>query len=305
MNTATTEIALSDLVAHWSPQPTEVSDVVSAKRAAQLADTLDVDHGVDEGEALPPLWHWANFVDWVPTRELGADGHPRDGRFLPPMPNRRRMFAGGRVEFMEALTIGELTVRRSTVLDKTVKRGRNGEMLFVTLRHEYHQRARLRVVEEQDVVYRSEVAAPASSPWVGAPLGEPTAPWGMTPELHPALLFRFSALTGNTHRIHYDQSYTTDVEGFPALVVHGPLLAIYMAELARANGGDISSFEFRLSRPVFVTDRIRVQGHPSDDHRTCRLEVMSGDDTVHATASATFRGPHRVDTQRRQGFDRI
>lgn len=289
MNTATTDDGLSDLVDHWSPQPTEVTDLVSGTRAVQLASMLDVDYEIDEGGALPPLWHWTHFVDWVPTRELGADGHPREGRFLPPMPNRRRMFAGGRVEITDALTIGEPAVRRSTLLDKIVKRGRNGEMLFVTLRHEYYQGARLRVAEEQDVVYRSETAAPASSPRVGRPLGDPTAPWMITPELHPALLFRFSALTGNTHRIHYDQSYTMDVEGFPALVVHGPLLAIYMAELARANGGDIRSFEFRFSRPVFVTDRVQVQGHPSDDRRTCRLKVVSGDDTVHATASATFR----------------
>lgn len=288
MTAAPTEVGLGDLVVHWWPPEAEARDVVTAHRAADLAATLNVDHEVADG-ALPPLWHWTHFLDRVPTRDLGADGHPREGHFLPSIPNRRRMFAGGRVEIAEPLAVGEETVRRSRLLDKVVKRGRRGEMLFLTLLHEYYQGDELRVREEQDVVYRSDASTSAAPPPVDRPLGKQTAPWAMTPELHPPLLFRFSALTGNTHRIHYDQPYATGVEGFPALVVHGPLLAIFMAELARTHGGVVRTFEFRLSRPVFVTDSIRVQGNPSSDRRTATLEVVSGDGDQHATASATFR----------------
>lgn len=289
MTAAPTDVGLSDLVVDWWPPEAEASDVVTAHRAADLAATLNVDHEVADGGALPPLWHWTHFLDRVPTRDLGADGHPREGHFLPSIPNRRRMFAGGRVEIAEPLAVGEATVRRSRLLDKVVKRGRMGEMLFLTLLHEYYQGDELRVREEQDVVYRSDASTSTAPPPVNRPLAKQTAPWAMTPELHPPLLFRFSALTGNAHRIHYDQPYTTGVEGFPALVVHGPLLAIFMAELARTHGGVVRTFEFRLSRPVFVTDSIRVQGNPSSDRRTATLEVVSGDGDVHATASATFR----------------
>jgi 3-methylfumaryl-CoA hydratase len=289
MTTARTDGALSELAASWSPPATETHDVASAHRVRELAATLNVEHGGAEGDALPPLWHWTHFLDWMPTRELGTDGRPRGGHFLPPIPNRRRMFAGGRVKIEAALTIGEVAVRRSTLCGKAVKRGRTGEMLFVTLRHEYLQGDRLRLTEEQDLVYRSNASTPTSQPPIAEPLGERTAPWSTTPELHPALLFRFSALTGNAHRIHYDQAYTTGVEGFPALVVHGPLLALYMAELPRDHGADIRTFDFRLSRPVFVADAIRVQGSPSDDCSPAELEVVSGDGTVHATGSASFR----------------
>lgn len=266
----------------------ETRDVVSADRMRDLAATLDVECNAADRGALPPLWQWTHFLDRVPTKDLGADGHPRDGHFLPPIPHRRRMFAGGRLQVAESLTVGEPAVRRSALHEKAVKTGRSGDMLFVTLRHEYHQGDQLRIIEEQDIVYRSDPTSPKSQLPVGEPLGEQTAPWAMTPELHPALLFRFSALTGNAHRIHYDQAYTTEVEGFPALVVHGPLLAIYMAELARAHGGTIRTFDFRLRRPVFVADLIRVQGTPSEDRRSAELAVVSGDGTVHATATASF-----------------
>ncbi|OPX12338.1 MaoC/PaaZ C-terminal domain-containing protein [Mycobacterium sp. AT1] len=288
MTTATTDDALHDLVEKWSPPKVEVSDVVSLHRARELAATLDLGLEVADGAALPLLWHWTCFLEWAATRDLGVDGHPREGNFLPPMPNRRRMFAGGRVDVKKALSVGEVTVRRSTVLETVVKRGRMGALLFVTLRHEYLQGDELRVSEEQDIVYRSEATASPSQPPLSGPLGEGTATWAMKPKLHPALLFRFSALTGNTHRIHYDHPYTTGVEGFPALVVQGPLLAIFMAEVARANGGEIRAFAYRLSRPVYVDDAIRVQGHPSGDRRTATLEVVSGEGTVHATASVEF-----------------
>lgn len=274
-------------VADWSPRPFDMRDVISARRAQNFSAVLDRGDAVAEGDPLPPLWHWAYFLEWSRTSDLGVDGHPRDGNFLPPIPHRRRMFAGGRVTVVDPLTIGTEAARHSTVLNKVVKSGRTGELLFVTVRHDYHQDGALRMTEEQDLVYRSDAGHSTSFTPVAEALGPQTTPWAVTPTTRPTLLFRFSALTGNAHRIHYDEKYATEVEGFPALVVHGPLLAVYMADLARTHGEPIRSFDFRLTRPVFLGDAIRVQGD-LNDNGSASLAVVSGSGTVHATASATF-----------------
>ncbi|WP_428338892.1 hypothetical protein [Mycobacterium sp.] len=279
---------LGRYVDDWSPSAVTVRDVISPQRAHDVATTLDLDHDIVEGCPLPPLWQWAYFLDRIPTSALGPDGHPREAHFLPPIPNRRRMFAGGQSTVISPLVVGEPAVRRSEVVAPTVKQARTGELLFVTVRHEYFQHNELRVTEEQDLVYRSDAGNSTTFSRVTESLGPQTTSWAAIPETTPVLLFRFSALTGNAHRIHYDETYTTRVESFPALVVHGPLLAIYMAELARANVGPVRTFDFRLKRPMFLGDRIRVQGVPQDDHESAALAIVSGSDAVHATASATF-----------------
>ena len=275
-------------VADWRPAPVNSSDVISARRAAELAATLDLDEAFADGDTLPPLWQWAYFLDWPPTGELGPDGHPLHGHFLPPIPYRRRMFAGGRMTVTAPLVVGEPAARRSALAAARVKTGRTGELLFVTVRHDYRQGDQLRLVEEQDLVYRSDSGTSTPYARVTEPLEPPSAPWVVQPRPGPALLFRFSALTGNAHRIHYDQAYTTGVEGYPGVVVHGPLLAVYMAELARAQaaGRRLRDFEFRLSRPVFVGDEFRVQGRPTTDGT--ELAVVSGGGAVHASATARY-----------------
>ena len=283
----TPECSLAEHVAEWSPSPFVMRDHVSSQRAQEVSATLDCGDTLVDGDPLPPLWHWAFFLDWCPTSQLGADGHPRDGRFLPPVPHRRRMFGGGRIAITRPLSVGEDATRESTILDKVVKSGRTGELLFVTVRHDYHQRGELRVTEEQDLVYRSDAGHSTAFAVASGSLEPQTMPWNVLPSPTPALLFRFSALTGNAHRIHYDQRYATEVEGFPALVVHGPLLAIYMAELARTRARPIRSFDFRLTRPVFLGDAIRVEGGPRQDG-SASLSVVSGNGAVHATASVTF-----------------
>ncbi len=282
-----TEAGLAAFVADWQPGPIDAHDVISAERAAQLAATLDLETAPGAGDPLPLLWQWVHFLDWPRTEELGPDGHPRNGHFLPPIPHRRRMFAGGRLAVTEPLIIGEPAMRHSEVLKTAVKHGRTGELLFVTVRHTYRQGDAVRIVEEQDLVYRSDDGASTPFARVSAPLPPPQTPWVEHPQTHPALLFRFSALTGNAHRIHYDEAYTTSTEGFPALVVHGPLLAVYLAELVRAKVPDraIGDFTFRLQKPVFVGDDIRVQGTPGDP---IELAVVSGAGDVHASATATL-----------------
>ncbi|KUI23705.1 MaoC family dehydratase N-terminal domain-containing protein [Mycobacterium sp. GA-2829] len=273
----------------WRPQPLSSTEVLGTRRAAELAATLDLDMTFQAGDELPVMWHWVYFTEWPATAELGTDGHPRNGHFLPPIPDRRRMFAGGRLTVHAPLVLGREATRRAEVLSTAVKHGKTGELLFVTVRHEFSQDGRLAMTEEHDLVYRSDSGSSTPFTTVSEPLADRSTPWAHEPATHPALLFRFSALTANAHRIHYDAEYTSRVEGFPALVVHGPLLALYMSELARTNSPrPLRDFSFRLARPVFVGDAIRAQGTPAADGATAELAVVSGAGTVHASARAEF-----------------
>lgn len=282
-------MSLDQYIQDWNPTPLAGTEVLDADTAARFAATLDLDITVGHGDPLPPMWHWFYFTEFPPTADLGADGHPRDGHFLPPIPHRRRMFAGARLQIHEPVLLGKQTTRRSEVVTTKVKQGKTGELLFVTVRNEFSQDDRVHMTEEQDLVYRSDSGAATPFVKVDDPLEAPSTPWVSEPQTHPALLFRFSALTANAHRIHYDQQYTTTVEGFPGLVVHGPLLALYMSELARTQSDrPLRSFDFRLSKPVFVGDPIRAQGTPAADGDTAELSVISGAGTVHATATACY-----------------
>ncbi len=285
MTARTSQGTLGPFVENWKPGETCKEDTLPCERARQLAATLDIREVLKIGDPLPPLWQWIYFGEWLPTAELGADGHPRDGHYLPPIPHRRRMFAGGRLTMNAPLFLGRPTERRSTVQSVAAKKGSAGELLFITLRHEYRQEDVVCAAEEQDLVYRSAEAGSVAAPSRRTdmvPLNT-SAPWSAKPIINPPLLFRFSALTANAHRIHYDSDYATGTEGFPALVVHGPLLALYMAELLRANvnGRILRSFEFRLRKPVFVDEQICVEGTPAGD--TVELAVVGGGG-VRATA---------------------
>ena len=216
------------------------------------------------GVALPPLWHWFTLLDHPAQADLGPDGHPADGPLLPPIPGRRRMFAGGRLRLDAPITIGADLSSRSRVAGVSVKSGRSGELAFVTVRHELSVDGAPAGVEEQDIVYRAEPAAasPAGTPPAAAPpragAPAPDGPWRVEVATDPVLLFRFSALTYNGHRIHYDRPYATQVEDYPDLVVHGPLLALIALELPRIHAADrtVRAVEYRLARPAFAPSRI-------------------------------------------------
>ncbi len=218
----------------------ELHSRLPSEHASALAATLDQ---VFEPEApLPALWHWAFFNPVVPTSALGPDGHPaRHGSTLAGFP--RRMWVGGEVSVAGPLRVDTPSVRRTRLVDHTRKHGSSGDLLIVTLEHTVEQHATIVVTERQDVVYRGEgITAP-----VGAPVEPPPAS-GWREEVVPraALLFRFSAVTFNTHRIHYDQRYATEVENYPDLVVHGPLTALLLAGSAtREVGRPIRSFAYR------------------------------------------------------------
>ncbi len=242
----------------WQATERRTADLVTPGAAARLAATLDVADAPSSGDPLPPLWHWLYFLPDDPQATLAADGHPRRGGFLPPVPLGRRMHAGGRLEFHAPLRVGDEATRVSVVTSVDEKQGRTGPLVVVTVRHRITGPAGLAVTEEQDLVYTD--ARPPRDAGDQAAIAEGT--WESTVVPDEALLFRFSALTFNTHRIHYDLGYATAVEGYPDLVVHGPLVALLLAVLARSRGVAVAGFTFRAHAPFFCGRPIHLRGDP-------------------------------------------
>jgi 3-methylfumaryl-CoA hydratase len=206
-----------------------------------------------EGTALPPMWHWAYFLETEPYTELGADGHARPSDFMPPVALPRRMWAGGRLEISAPLRIGDAARCTSTIANVTRKSGRSGELCFVTLRFDFQTDGKICLSEEHDIVYRAEARPHNKSPHPPpAPLD---AEFSEQVDADPLMLFCYSALTYNTHRIHYDLKYCQEVEGYEGLVVHGPLTATQLIGLAgrHSRGAIIKRFEFRAVSPIFDT----------------------------------------------------
>ncbi|NIH80621.1 FAS1-like dehydratase domain-containing protein [Amycolatopsis viridis] len=234
-----------------APDTVERTEVLLPGPAQALGALLDVPVPDLDREGLPLLWHWLYLLERPAQADLGPDGHPvRNCVPAPPGPGRRRMWAGGRVRTEGALRCGEPATRRTRVLSVQDKQGRSGPLTFVVVGHRIEQGGRLVVEEQQDIVYRP-VAAAALPAGAGEEV-VPPGPGEWAIEVTPTLLFRFSALTYNAHRIHYDRGYAREVEGYPGLLTHGPLQAIAMAEAARATGcGGDQVFEYRLVAPLF------------------------------------------------------
>jgi len=249
----------------WVGRTETREDVIGVERCVSMQATLDAGGtALETGDALPPLWHWLYFWDIAPRSGLGRDGHPALGGFLPPVGPARRMWAGSRVSFPGDLRLGERATRVSTIDSVTEKTGRSGRLVFVTVRHEITGGAGLAIVDEHDIVYREDTGEAGASARPGEPAPD-DAVWTEAVEPDPTLLFRYSALTFNGHRIHYDRDYARDVEGYGGLVVHGPLLATLMVGLAGRSWPErrISGFEFRGHRPVFDTEDFTVSGRPA------------------------------------------
>lgn len=247
----------------WIGRQESREDVVTAAPVAALAATLDRhDVTTSEGQALPPLWHWLYFLPSAPQAELGVDGHPARGGFLPPVPLPRRMWAASKLEFHRPLTIGERIQRVSTITDVQHKQGRSGDLVFVNVRHEIAGSSGPGITEEQQIVYRGAPAPGAATAAANGPSAARESEFRQLVRPDPVLLFRYSALTFNGHRIHYDRPYATQAEGYPGLVVHGPLLATLLLEALHRHlpDGRIARFEFRAQRPLFDTDPFVVAG---------------------------------------------
>jgi 3-methylfumaryl-CoA hydratase len=258
-----------------SPEPMEALDSL-------------IDGGIGSSKTLPPLWHWTFFLDRPAQSDLGPDGHPRIGRPTPPQPGLRRMFAGGRVtthRLLEMCRPAEMTVRSSAPRHK---QGRSGSLWFVTVRYEYSQDGELAVVEERDIVYRPSAKPSPEQPKTGSAsttaLTEvPGA--GIDLGVSETLLFRFSALTYNAHRIHYDLTWAQH-EGYGGLVTHGPLQALLMAEQLRRTGTDLvgQTFSYRLVAPFVGTQRLRVRlGAAVGSEHSCVVLDASGTITAVST----------------------
>ena len=254
-----------DDITAWVGRSETVHDTIGPTPVVALATTLDHPAAaVTVGTALPPLWHWLYFLPMHRHSEIGADGHAKRGGFLPPVPLPRRMWAGSQFEFRAPVRVGDAVARTSTVADVTQKEGRTGKLVFVKVRHELrcNGAADPAIVEFHDIVYReAKQATDAEPPPVAAATG---AAWQRTLVPDDVLLFRYSALTFNGHRIHYDRRYATEVEGYPGLIVHGPLIATLLMDLLRreAPNAEVASFRFKAVRPTFDGKAMRVNGQP-------------------------------------------
>lgn len=240
----------------WLGRQAVSSDTFTQNMLSRIAATLNTPTPPD-GTALPLLWHWCFFQQTVGTDELAVDGHPVPGDFLPPAHGRQRMWAGGRLEFIRPFIAGKTAGRCSTIKAVEEKHGRNGSLLFVTVLHEYSQDGELVVQEEQDIVYREP-----SPPKLSSQLAPAAADWREEVDASEQLLFRYSAITFNTHRIHYDWPYATEQEGYPGLVVHGPLMATLLVKsFVEANPmASVLAFSFRGVRPLIAGEVMEVGG---------------------------------------------
>lgn len=250
-----------DTLRGWIGRSERRRELIAPERVAMVAATLDRPEAPAAGEPLPALWHWASFTETAPLAALGTDGHPKLGGFMPPIPLPRRMWVGGRLRFVGPLRVGDLATRVSEISDIKVKSGGSGTLVFVTLRHEIGTEAGPAIIEEQDLVYRASAAPGQPGRAADAPPEAEPADWSDARIPGPALLFRYSAVTFNAHRIHYDAAYARDEEGYPGLVVQGPLTATLLAEsLAGRVAGRLAEFSFRAAQPLFADQPMTVRG---------------------------------------------
>ena len=254
----------AETLANWTGRTTAQTEVLGAAPARALAATLDQDpKAFETGSDLPPLWLWLYHVPLAKASEVGPDGHPKLGGFLPPITLPRRMWAGSRCVFHAPARIGDAVTKTSAIAKVAAKTGRAGEMVFVTVQHVWARGGTRLVEEEQDIVYLQipDIFVPPP------PITVPEEDWREPVTIDPVLLFRFSALTFNGHRIHYDRTYATEREKYPGLVVHGPLQAILLMEAARrwVPGLEPARFDFRGLRPLFDFDAVSVCGRRLTD----------------------------------------
>ena len=278
-----------DALKQWIGRSQTADDVAGADRVRAMAATLDKERAPAFGDVLPPGWHWMFFNPAARASELGPDGHPARGGFLPPVPLPRRMWAGGRLMFHRPLHVGERLRRESEIGDVTVKRGKTGTLVFVLVRHRVIGENGLALDEEHDIVYRpAPLVGAASAAPERAPGG---APWRRVIHPDPVLLFRYSALTFNGHRIHYDHAYVTKVEGYPGLIVHGPLIATLLLDLATTHvpSERLARFAFRAVSPLFDTTPFSLNGAPAKDGSSARLWAANDDGALAMTAEAALR----------------
>jgi 3-methylfumaryl-CoA hydratase len=271
--------------ADWVGRTEEAEELIAlapVQAAAAILDDPTTEFAA--GSPLPPLWQWFFFLPRVPQSGLGTDGHPQRAGFMPPVELPRRMFAGARMRFLRPLVIGKPAQRRSVIRAVSEKEGRTGKLVFVTVAHAIRQDGATCIEEEQDIVYR-EAGAPIEAPRPCELAPAPAGSWTRMIIPDPTLLFRFAALTFNAHRIHYDRTYATTVEGYPGLVVQGPLTALLLMELVRCHAGRaVTAFTFRALAPLFDLAPFRLIGTPDGYQVHLEAQGPDGSTTLAATA---------------------
>jgi 3-methylfumaryl-CoA hydratase len=285
MNASDTELRA------WVGRSETVQDTIGPTPVVALTATLDHPAAaVPDGTPLPPLWHWLYFLPMHRQSEIGPDGHAKRGGFLPPVPLPRRMWAGSQFEFRAPVRVGDAVARTSTIHDVTSKEGRTGQLVFVKVRHELRCNGAVEpaIVEFHDIVYReakqpTDVEPPPQAAASGAA-------WQRTIVPDDVLLFRYSALTFNGHRIHYDRKYVTEVEGYPGLIVHGPLIATLLMDLLRRNApeAEVATFRFKAVRPTFDLHPFQVNGQREGN--SVRLWAQDHEGWLTMDATATLKG---------------
>jgi 3-methylfumaryl-CoA hydratase len=272
----------------WIGREEECTQQIHGSVTTAMAATLDLEHSPLAGESLPPGWQWLFFNPAVRRNALGSDGHPRRGGFLPPIELPRRMWAGSRIQYLAKLPIGAPATRRSRIQKIENKSGKRGSLTFLTVQHTISYEGAACILEEQDIVYRDAAPAAATSPIPQRHDAEPQ--WSRTVEPDTTLLFRYSALTFNGHRIHYDQAYARDEEGYPNLVVHGPLTATLLQQFAleHGSGRPLARFDFRGVTPLFIGRPFQLEGRQLEDD-TLALWARGPDGELAMSAAAAFR----------------
>ncbi len=268
----------------WIGHTETLEDSATLAPLRALTATLDRDDAPCHGDAVPPCWHWLYFLPMARQSEIGPDGHPQRGGFLPPVPLPRRMWAGSQIEFLAPLRAGQAIERLSRIEDVKLKEGRTGPLVFVKVRHEISADGALAIVDEHNIVYRDMPAEGEPAPTYALAPGD--AQWQRHIVPDDVLLFRYSALTFNGHRIHYDRRYVTGVEGYPGLIVHGPLIATLLLDLLRRERPDaqVKHFTFRALKPLFDISTFDVCGRDNGDGS---VALWSRDDAGHLTMQAT------------------
>jgi 3-methylfumaryl-CoA hydratase len=277
-----------DHLRQWIGRTTEASDTVTAQLVRGLRATLFMEIGAPKpGDAAPFTTHWCLAQPVYPMSELGPDGHPTRGGFLPPVPLPRRMWAGGELEVFDTLRVGDEATRTSRISDVTMKTGSTGVLCFVSVDHLITTSRGTAIRERQDIVYR-DVPSGTQAPAAAKPAAPP--PSAQHRESHmadPVLLFRYSALTFNGHRIHYDRDYVTRVEGYPGLIFHGPMQAAFLVEFAARLHGDTApkKFSYRGVQPLFEGSEFSINANETGDGMELWTANSAGQPTMKATAT--------------------
>jgi 3-methylfumaryl-CoA hydratase len=273
----------------WIGREKWVEDTMNLFPAHALAGVFDHAATPKHGDRLPASWHWMYFLDTPASADTDTDGHPKKGGFLPPVPLPRRMWAAGELQVRQALMLGRPASKRSSIRSVELKKGKSGALVFVTIDHAIHQDGELCLLEEQSLVYRDMPATLA--PLANGDKAPTEVDWEKVILPDPVLLFRYSALTYNCHRIHYDRDYAKQVEFYPGLVVHGPLLATLLLDLVATRVADsrVARFTFRAVRPIFVDAPLKLCGKRNGNQVSLWAVDADGYVGMAATADLVWR----------------